>query len=144
MEYVNLQIGSCLLLLIVGMILGGFFDLYRVFRGSIRVNKFLDYLGDLLFWIATASLITPLLYWSTWLELRFYVWLALAFGLSGYYFFLSAALLPLFIKFWQLIFWTPRLLLKRMHRVGLSVKKSFWRFQSRPRETNRPHKKGGQ
>ncbi len=108
MEYVNLQFNSFLILFLTGMFLGSFFDLYRVFRSTIRVNKLIDSFGDLIFWLLSLFLLGPLIYWSTWLELRFYVWLALGMGLVLYFSIFSPRLIRIYLRFWKAITWAPR------------------------------------
>lgn len=108
MEYVIQQLSSCLLLLLTGMVFGGFLDLYRVFRGVVRATRTATYYGDLFFWVVTLFLLTPLLYWSTWLELRLYVWLSLLGGVFLYYLSFSRSMIPVFLKFLKVITWFPR------------------------------------
>jgi spore cortex biosynthesis protein YabQ len=123
LEYVNLQFNSFLLLFLTGMILGGFFDLYRVFRSTIRVNKIIDSLGDLLFWLFSLMLLAPLIYWSTWLELRFYVWLALGLGLFFYLMVFSPKLIRVYLRFWKAITWVPRQIANLIQRFKFSIEK---------------------
>lgn len=131
MDFVHSQLSSCLLLLLTGMVLGGFFDLYRVFRGMVKAREWMTYSGDLLFWVVATVLLLPLLYWSTWLELRFYVWVSLAAGLIGYYAFFSRALILVWIKLWRFCFWWPRQLrwgFTFMTRSGRNIARRFrWR-----------------
>lgn len=128
MEYVNLQFNSFLLLILTGMILGGFFDLYRVFRSTIKVNRLIDYLGDLLFWICSLILLGPLIYWSTWLELRFYVWLGLGVGLAFYLTVFSPVLIRFYLRFWKAITWLPRQLINLMQSFKFLIAKSSLGF----------------
>ncbi|NLY73981.1 MAG: spore cortex biosynthesis protein YabQ [Firmicutes bacterium] len=108
MEYVNLQFNSFLILFLTGMILGVFFDLYRVFRSTIKVNKIIDTIGDLSFWVIALFLLGPSIYWSNWLELRLYVWLALATGTAFYFMIFSPKLIRVYRRFWGVITWLPR------------------------------------
>ncbi len=119
MEYVNLQFSAFLLLLFSGMILGSFFDFYRVFRSQIKVNKIVDLVGDLIFWFLTGILIIPLIYWSTWLELRFYVWVSIFLGLVLYFGLFSQICIPIFKKFWHFAGWLPRILFNWLWRLGM-------------------------
>ena len=68
MDFVKVQMSTSVLLLLTGMVLGGFLDLYRVFRATVKVNKLIDFFGDLIFWILAVILLTPLIFWSTWLD----------------------------------------------------------------------------
>ena len=126
MEYLHLQFSSFLILFATGMLLGGFFDLYRVFRCRIRTNFCVDFLGDLLFWLLALVITGCLIYWSTWLELRVYVWLTLLIGLACYFLYFSAALIPLFLRFWQGIGWLPRQVAKGAWQAGILGRKLRW------------------
>ena len=130
MEYVNLQFNSFLLLILTGMIFGGFFDLYRVFRSTIRVNKLIDALGDLLFWIFSIMLLGPLLYWSTWLELRFYVWFGLGAGLVFYLVVFSPKLIRIYLRFWKAITWLPRQITNFVQRFRFLIEGLNLRFRT--------------
>ncbi|HOP74835.1 MAG TPA: spore cortex biosynthesis protein YabQ [Bacillota bacterium] len=138
MEYVHSQLSSCLLLLLTGIVLGGFFDLYRVFRGMIKAKGWMTYSGDLLFWVLATVVMIPLMYWSTWLELRLYVWLAIGAGLIGYYVFFSRALIAVWIKFWRMFFWWPRQFKWGFSCMARSGKRMTRRFRWR-----RNKKQGG-
>jgi len=123
LEYVNLQFNSFLLLILTGMILGGFFDLYRVFRSTIKVNKLIDSIGDLIFWLCCLMLLGPLIYWSTWLELRFYVWLALGVGLVFYLMVFSPKLIRIYFRFWKAITWLPRHIANLIQHLKFAIEK---------------------
>lgn len=126
MDFVKVQMSTSVLLLLTGMVLGGFLDLYRVFRATVKVNKLIDFFGDLIFWILAVILLTPLIFWSTWLELRLYVWLFLLIGLLMYYFLFSQILIPFFLKFWHAVTWVPRQLYHGTQWLKLTIKKNFW------------------
>ncbi|HOJ77914.1 MAG TPA: spore cortex biosynthesis protein YabQ [Bacillota bacterium] len=143
MDNINLQLGSGLLLLLIGIILGGYIDFYRVFRGKLRLNKFLDAVGDLLFWVLAAVIFIPLMYWVNWLELRFYVGIALLVGLSFYYLCFSKFLIRLFLSFWRLITWLPRQLTDRLKRIQLFLSKINYRLQFRTKTGKIAEKRGG-
>lgn len=131
MEYVNLQFNSFLLLILTGMIFGGLFDLYRVFRSTIRVNKIIDAIGDLLFWLLSLMLLGPLIYWSTWLELRLYVWLALGAGLVFYLMVFSPKLIRIYLRFWRTITWLPRQIMNLIQRFRFLIEELNLRFGMR-------------
>lgn len=131
MEYVNLQFNSFLLLILTGMILGGFFDFYRVFRSTIKVNKLIDSIGDLFFWLFSLLLLGPLIYWSTWLELRFYVWLALGAGLFFYLAVFSPKLIRIYLRFWKAITWLPRQVINSIQRFKFAIANLSFRFRTK-------------
>lgn len=123
MEFVHLQLSAFLVLLFTGMVWGGFFDLYRVFRSRIKVNNTIDFIGDLLFWLLAAILVIPLIYWATWLELRLYVWITIILGLVVYFSFLSNLFIPVFKLFWQAVGWLPGILFNLLWRVRLNMQR---------------------
>jgi spore cortex biosynthesis protein YabQ len=132
MELVRIQLSAFVVLLFTGMVWGGFFDLYRVFRSRIRVNPTVNFIGDLVFWFLTALLVIPLIFWGSWLELRLYVWIAISTGLLLYFVFLSRIFIPIFKVLWQIVGWLPGVLANFFWRLGLIVRRvhNFWRHKS--------------
>jgi spore cortex biosynthesis protein YabQ len=132
MELVRLQFSAFIVLLFTGMVWGGFFDLYRVFRSRIRVSRIVNFIGDLVFWFLTAFLVIPLIFWGCWLELRLYVWIAILIGFLIYFIFLSRIFIPLFRVFWQIVGWLPGVLANFFWRLGLIVRRvhSFWHHKT--------------
>ena len=133
MTYVNTQLSSFVILLIAGLVLGGFFDFYRVWRSRVRVNWLVTSVGDLLFWFLALVIITPLIFWGTWLELRLYVWLALGAGMVFYFGVLSSICIPVFLKFWRLVTWLPRQVGYWSRKLVLLLKKLALGFR-RPKQ----------
>ncbi len=127
MEYVNLQFSSFLILFIAGSGLGILIDIYRVMRSQLKLKGFFSSIGDFLFWVLATFFIIPLLYWSTWLELRFYVWLSLGLGLIFYYSMFSRALIPVILKTWRFLTWGPRQI-GRFWRVFFKIFKQLRNF----------------
>lgn len=142
MDNINLQLGSGLLLLLIGIILGGYIDFYRVFRSKIRLNKFVDAIGDLLFWVLAVMIFIPLMYLVNWLELRLYVVMALLVGLSFYYLCFSKFFIWLFLGFWKVITWLPRQLTDRLKRIQLFLSKINYRLQFRTERVKSQKKEG--
>lgn len=126
MDSIHIQLSSVFVILLAGMIFGVLFDFYRVFRGKItpkkgrrRTGRFgFNFIGDLIFWGVAFVMITPIIYWGTWLELRLYVWLVILAGTGIYFVFFSPALLPWILGLWRILAWLPR-------KLGLAV----WRFK---------------
>lgn len=111
MEFIYQQLSAFVILLTAGMFLGAFYDLYRVFRSRIKVNAVIDGMGDLIFWAVSLLMVIPLLYWGVWLELRLYVWMAMALGVFGYFFIFSRVCIPVYRRFWIGAMWLPNVLL---------------------------------
>jgi spore cortex biosynthesis protein YabQ len=123
-EYVTVQLSSFITLLLTGMVMGGFFDLYRVWRGTIKVNWLITAVGDLFFWFIALLVAIPLIFWSTWLELRFYVWLAIGGGLLLYFGMFSRVWLPVLLRLRYGLAWLPRQLGRLKQYIQLVWHKS--------------------
>ncbi|MGD8399829.1 MAG: spore cortex biosynthesis protein YabQ [Bacillota bacterium] len=132
MEYVTVQLSSFVTLLLTGMVLGGFFDLYRVWRSTVKVNWFITAGGDLLFWLIALLMATPLIFWSTWLELRLYVWLAIIAGVVMYFVTFSRLLLPVLLRLVRTVTWMPRQLLRLKRQFQL-----IWQKKALVRESEK-------
>ncbi|SHF39020.1 spore cortex biosynthesis protein YabQ [Desulforamulus putei] len=68
------------LTIIIGMVAGFCYDLYRVTRGTLRLRRIGTALGDLLFWFVLTGVVFVLLLLGNWGEVRLYVLLGLALG----------------------------------------------------------------
>ena len=123
MEFIYLQLNTFLVLLFTGILWGIFFDLYRVFRSQIRVNRAIDIIGDVIFWILAAILIIPFIYWATWLELRLFVWIIILLGLILYFTCLSSILIPVFKIFWQAVNWFPGIIINIFSRLKYNLRR---------------------
>ncbi len=123
MEFIYLQLNTFLVLLFTGILWGIFFDLYRVFRSQIRVNRAIDFIGDVIFWILAAILIIPFIYWATWLELRLFVWIIILLGLILYFTCLSSILIPVFKIFWQAVNWLPGIIINIFSRLKYNLRR---------------------
>ncbi|MCL6589920.1 MAG: hypothetical protein K6U80_08205 [Firmicutes bacterium] len=132
MEFVQLQLSSCLILLVAGMAWGGIFDLYRVFGGKLfgntrgKTRRLIYFISDLFFWGIALVLIIPLIFWAAWLELRLYVWLLLFIGLLLYFALFSPIMIPLFLRLWRTLAWGPGWVLRQHRRLWLFIKKSSY------------------
>ena len=141
MEFLSQQLSAWVLLLFTGMALGVYFDLYRVFRSRIRVNRWIDACGDLFFWVLAAILAAPLLYWSTWLELRLYVWLTVGGGVAFYFLVFSRLMIPHYRRFWKLMTWAPGKLIQWSDRFATGIARLFQGLAERQRTRKGPNKR---
>jgi spore cortex biosynthesis protein YabQ len=133
MDHVNVQLSSILITLLAGMIFGVFFDCYRVFRGKIMGKKGrsasgLNFISDLVFWGMMFILITPIIFWGTWLELRLYVWLLILAGIGLYLAIFSRVTIPWILSLWGILAWGPRKLSMAVWRLKVFSKKVGWWF----------------
>lgn len=79
------QVRTFLIMFTGGLTLGIFYDLYRyLWLKKMRANR-RQHIGDLLFLAFSLVLTVLLWFYSNWLELRFYVFLAIGFGILIYF-----------------------------------------------------------
>lgn len=84
MQPVANQVVAFLLLIVLGNLVGVFFDIYRVFRRVRRLKKWGTNIGDAIFWILVTSITYLFLLYYTWGEVRLYVFIAMVMGLCLY------------------------------------------------------------
>jgi len=82
-----------------GMVIGVFFDLYRIVRWQLGLNRFLTFIGDILFSCGAALIIFYFAQKANYLEFRFYLFLGPLLGLLLYLRILSLPVKKLFIYF---------------------------------------------
>ena len=125
----NIQLSSIFVLLAAGMVFGVIYDFYRVLRGKIIDNKgrsrarSVNFIGDLCFWGFVFLVVTPFIFWGTWLELRLYVWLALLVGVGLYFGIFSSILIPWILCFWRILTWAPRQISMAIWQFRIFLKK---------------------
>lgn len=72
------------LTILIGMVAGFCYDLYKVTRGTLRLRKVGTALGDAMFWLILTGVVFVLLLLGNWGEVRLYVLLGLALGALFY------------------------------------------------------------
>lgn len=72
------------LTILIGLVGGFCYDLYKVTRGTLRLRKVGTALGDALFWVILTGVVFALLLLGNWGEVRLYVLLGLALGALFY------------------------------------------------------------
>lgn len=103
MQPINAQVYSFLGTIIIGLVLGLFFDFYRVFRAIVKPKRILTYLGDFLFGILATIIVFLLLLYSNWGEFRLYVFIGMTLGLLLYFGLLSPWVVKGLIRLCRLI-----------------------------------------
>lgn len=83
------QIGTFVITVVTGMLLGLAFDFYRVLRALFRPHWLLTSLADLAYWLFATGVVFLALLLGNWGELRLYAFIGLALGALGYYRLLS-------------------------------------------------------
>lgn len=106
---------------ICGIIIGIFFDLFRILRKSFKTPDILTYIEDIIFGIFTGVFLIFIIFILNNGELRFYIFLALILGLSIYLITISkyfikfnvkiiTTIKKVFIKIFKLILYPIKLL----------------------------------
>ena len=90
MQPVADQITAFLLLVLLGNLVGIIFDCYRFFRRILKLKRRGTNCGDALFWLVVTVFAYVFLLKSTWGEVRLYVFLGIALGVSVYLRFFSS------------------------------------------------------
>ena len=78
------QLYSLLIFTISGMVIGVFFDLFRILRKSFKTPDIVTYIEDILFWICTGGFLLYILFTFQNGEIRSYVILGLLSGILIY------------------------------------------------------------
>lgn len=97
------QLYSFGIVLLAGVSLGVFFDLFRVIRGLLRPGFFSTPLLDLLFWALVTPVLILYLLLANWGELRGYVVIGLALGFFFYKLLLSGIVTGILLWLFNLI-----------------------------------------
>lgn len=98
------QLVSFLTTLAIGLVLGLFFDFYRVMRGVFRPRAALTCLLDGAYWLFALALTFLTLLMSDWAQLRFYTFLGLVCGGAFYFRALSRYALLCILRVLRLFF----------------------------------------
>lgn len=73
-----------LIYILTGILIGVFFDIFRIFRRSFRTPDFITCLQDILFWIFTGLFLLYVIFEFNNGELRWYIFLGVALGIVIY------------------------------------------------------------
>lgn len=84
------QLYSFGIILLAGVSLGVFFDLFRIIRGVLRPGVISTSLLDLLFWALVTPILVLYILLASWGDLRGYVFIGLALGFFFYKLMLSS------------------------------------------------------
>lgn len=83
---------------ICGIIIGIFFDLFRILRKSFKTSDIITYIEDIIFGILTGIFLIFIIFILNNGELRFYIFIALALGLSIYLLTISKYFIKINVK----------------------------------------------
>ena len=86
-----------------GLIIGIFFDLFRVLRKSFKTIDFITYMEDILFWILTGMFLIYIIFHFSFGEIRLYMFISLGIGLLMYFLIISKYFISLNVKIIKVI-----------------------------------------
>lgn len=89
------QTSLFLIFTINGILIGIIFDIFRIFRKTIKTSDFVTYIEDFLFWIITAIVLLYSIFTYNNGELRFFMFLAVILGFIIYIFTISSYLIKI-------------------------------------------------
>lgn len=89
------QTSLFLIFTINGILIGIIFDIFRIFRKTIKTSDFGTYIEDFLFWIITAIILLYSIFTYNNGELRFFMFLAVILGFIIYIFTISSYLIKI-------------------------------------------------
>ncbi len=81
---ISIQLYSLFLFIIAGIVIGTFFDVFRILRRTFRTPDWMTYLEDILFWILTGIFLLFLLFYFQNGKIRGYIIVGLFFGILIY------------------------------------------------------------
>ena len=132
---ITMQLYSLLIFIITGIVIGVFFDIFRILRKSFKTPDFITYIEDILFWIFSGILFLFVLFKFNNGEIRNYVVIGLIIGILVYVFTVSKYFIKIsvsIIKFLKKILLYPLKLLIKLLKpfffIVINVKKSIVNF----------------
>lgn len=97
-EIINNQAYLFVIYFICGIIIGIFFDLFRILRKSFKTSDFITYIEDIIFGILTGIFLIFMLFIFNNGQLRFYIFLAIILGLIIYMLTISKYFIKINVK----------------------------------------------
>lgn len=89
--------------IISGLIIGTFFDLFRILRKSFKTPDIVTYMEDILFWILTGIFLLYTIFHFSLGEIRLYMFISLGIGLIMYFLIISKYFISLNVKIIDII-----------------------------------------
>ncbi len=124
METATGQLYTFLVFSLSGIVIGIFFDVFRILRKSFKTPDFITYIEDVVFWITTGCFILFLLYYFNNGEIRWYTFLGIFIGIILYILFISKYFIAINVKIIQFI----KIILKLISFIVINFKKTFQTF----------------
>ncbi|NLL52603.1 MAG: spore cortex biosynthesis protein YabQ [Peptococcaceae bacterium] len=104
-----------------GVIVGLCFDLYRIIRWKMGLNRVITFLGDIFFSLVALLIIFYLAQKANYLEWRFYLFAGSLLGLIMYLILLSRYITKLFNRFLNYIVQLIKLIIKMFEASGRNI-----------------------
>lgn len=121
-----------------GILIGVFFDIFRIHRRSFKTPDFITYMQDILFWIITGAFFLYVIFKFNNGELRWYIFLGTTLGITIYMLIFSKKFIKInvivlkfiksiFSKSWHVLSiplkWLKKLIFKPISFVFINVRK---------------------
>lgn len=113
-----------LIFLVNGVIIGLFFDFFRILRKSFKTKDFMTYFEDFIFWILTGAIILYTIFKFNNGEIRFYMFIAIAVGVvlymilfSSYFIKINMFIINIFKKIIKKIFIISNIPVKALIKI---------------------------
>ena len=134
------QLFSFFVFIVVGTIIGIIFDIFRIFRRTIKTSDIVTYIEDISFWIISMFIIITSIFMFNNGELRLYIFIGIIIGATLYLLFISKYCIKLGIFVFKtlkkaaIILFTPfkfifnifkKILLKPIYFIFINFKKIF-------------------
>lgn len=116
---INNQAQLFLVFIINGIIIGIFFDFFRILRKSFKTSDFTTYIEDILFWILTGFSILFTLFKFNNGEIRLYMFFAIAIGILFYILIFSSYIIKLNVS---IIFFLKKTIKKILFYIYIPIK----------------------
>jgi len=113
---------------LTGVVIGILFDIFRIFRKTIKTHNILTYIEDILFWILTGLLVLYNIWYFNDGEIRIYMFLGIILGtliymstLSKFVILIFSTILELIIKILKIPLKTILLVFRKISTALVSI-----------------------
>ena len=92
-----------LIYILIGIIIGVVFDIFRILRKSFKTSDFITYIEDIFFWIITGGILLFAIFFFSKGELRGYIFFGLIIGIALYMLTISRLFIKLSVGVFNII-----------------------------------------
>lgn len=133
------QLYSLFIFIISGIIIGIFFDIFRILRRSFKTPDFITYIEDIIFWILTGVFFLFILFTFQNGQIRSYNIVGLIIGITAYLLTISKYFIKLnviLVKFFKnIIIYPLKLFFKPISFVVINIRKNITKFDKKIKES---------